>query len=289
MIPFELVEPGTLDEALALLDPEDSGVRAIAGGTALMLMLKSGLFRPTRLVSLRRIGDGLETIEAQPDGGLRIGAMVPLRQLERAAAVRRGLPVIAETLRSHSNIRVRNVATLGGNLAHADPHMDLPPVLIALDAAAEIAGPRGRRLVAVADLFAGYYETVLAGDELIAAVHVPAPRGPAAYVKMTARSADDWPALGIAVAVTREDDSGGGRSVRDARVVISAATEKAMRLPATEALLRGRNLDETLARQAGREAAAEAPVVGDLRGSAAYKRVLVDVALRRALGRVLES
>jgi carbon-monoxide dehydrogenase medium subunit len=285
MSPFALEEPASLAEALALLDPDDPAVRAIAGGTALMLMMKSGLYRPQRLVSLRRLGPALTGINAGVDGGVEIGAMVRLAEIERSPAIREAAPVIAETLLTHSNVRVRNVATLGGNLAHADPHMDLPPELIALGASERIAGPRGERSVRVEALFTGYLETVLANNELITAVAVPPQAGRrAVYVKCTARTADDWPALGLAVSVRAEDGQ-----VRDARIAIGAATETAMRLPAVEAVLAGRAIDDALLREAGRAAAAEAPVVADHHGSAAYKRVLIEVHLQRALRRVLNG
>ncbi len=279
MSPFELAEPASLAEALALLDPEDSSVRAIAGGTALLLMMKSGLYRPRRLVSLRALGPALDGIRIGEDGGVEIGAMVRLAELQRSAMVRAAAPVIAETLLTHSNVRVRNVATIGGNLAQGDPHMDLPPVLIALGAAVRLAGPDGERTVRIEDLFAGYLETIVANDELITAVIVPPQAGwDAAYVRCTARSADDWPALGLAVSLRVEEGI-----VAEARVAIGAATEVAMRLCATEALLAGRPIDDAVLRDAGRAAAAEAPVVADHHGSAAYKRVLVEVHLGRAL------
>ncbi len=280
MTPFELVEPNSLGEALALLDPDDPDVRPIAGGTALMLMMKSGLYRPQRLVRLRALGPALTSVAATPDGGLEIGAMARLSQIERSDAVRRAAPVIADTLLTHSNVRVRNVATIGGNLAHADPHMDLPPVLIALGASVRAVGPGGARDIPVEILLTGYMTTVLGNDELITALHVPPQTGrKSAYDKVTARSADDWPALGIAVSI----------GSADVRIAIGAATETAMRLPQTEALLAGRQLDDALLREAGRCAAAEAPVVGDLHGSASYKRVLVEVHLRRALQKALAA
>src|SRR6476661_10835112 len=117
MTPFELAEPASLREALALLDPDDSTVRPIAGGTALMLMMKAGVFRPKRLVSLGKV-KGLISIEVA-NGELKIGAMTPLAALERSAAVKSHAPVITKTLRTLSNVRVRNVATVGGSLAHA--------------------------------------------------------------------------------------------------------------------------------------------------------------------------
>src|SRR5437762_10322918 len=186
MSPFALEEPASLAEALALLDPDDPGVRAIAGGTALMLMMKSGLYRPQRLVSLRRLGLALTGIQAAADGRLEIGAMVRLAEIERSAAVRMAAPVIVETLLTHSNVRVRNVATIGGNLAHGDPHMDLPPVLIALSAEVGVVGPDGaaEHRIAIEDLFTGYFETVLAKNELVSELRIPPQGGSrAAYVK----------------------------------------------------------------------------------------------------------
>jgi carbon-monoxide dehydrogenase medium subunit len=278
MTPFELAEPATLSEALTLLDPEDASVRPIAGGTALMLMMKAGVFRPTRLVSLRKVTD-LAGIDASAAGELRIGATAPLAAIERSAAVRAHAPVITRTLRTLSNIRVRNVATIGGHLAHADPHMDLPPVLIALGARVVIAGRTGERIIAAEDLFSGYFETVLLRDELISAVIVPGQgRRRAAYLKCTTRAVHDWPALGVAVSVDLD------RAVAsDARIVISAASETPTRLSGAEAALRGCGANEAALRQAGDAAAEEAELISDGQGSATYKRELVRVFVPRAL------
>jgi carbon-monoxide dehydrogenase medium subunit len=283
MTPFELAEPGSLAEAIRLLDPDDPSVRPIAGGTALMLMMKAGVFRPARLVSLRALGE-LSALATQPDGALKIGAMVPLAVLERSVAVRAHAPVVTATLRTLSNVRVRNVATVGGHLAHADPHMDLPPVLIALGAHIAVAGPAGERTIPVENLFAGYFETVLAKNELITALIVPAQGARrAAYLKCTTRAVHDWPALGVAVSI-----DGDASAVRAARIVISAATEKPIRLPGAEAALQGGRIDETLLHRAGDAAAAEAETISDGQGSAAYKRQLVRVYVRRALAAALE-
>ncbi|MGE5792374.1 MAG: FAD binding domain-containing protein [Bacteroidota bacterium] len=286
MTPFELAEPRTLREALALLDPDDANVRPISGGTAVMLMMKAGVLRPRRLVSLRAIDGGLAGISVQPDGELRVGAMTPLADLEGAAAVRKGWPVIARTLRTLSNVRVRNVATIGGHLAHGDPHQDLPPVLSALGARVTVAGPKGERTVPVEALTTGYYETVLARDELITAVAVPPlVKKRAAYLKCTTRSADDWPALGMAVALETEGDAHGtaGAVVRAASVFIGAATDKPTRLAAAESVLRGSRADDATLARAGDAAADELRIVGDPQGSAAYKKQLARVYLRRAV------
>jgi aerobic carbon-monoxide dehydrogenase medium subunit len=280
MIAFDLAEPTTLAQAIALLDPDDPAVRPIAGGTALMLMMKAGVFRPARLVSLRAITE-LCAIAQQGDGALKIGAMTPLSVLERDASVRAHAPVVTQTLRTLSNVRVRNVATVGGHLAHADPHMDLPPVLIALGAHIVVTGPTGERTIPVEDLFAGYFETVLRRDELITALVVPAQGSRrAAYLKCTTRAVHDWPALGVAVSFDRDGTS--------ARIVISAATEKPVRLPGSEAALRGGS-DEAALRRAGDAAAEEAQTISDGQGSAAYKRQLVRVYVRRALSAALSG
>jgi carbon-monoxide dehydrogenase medium subunit len=231
----------------------ESGVRPMSGGTALMLMMKAGVLRPTRLVSLRHLG--LDGIDVGPGGELRIGAMTTLRALEKSQTVRTGWPVITRTLRTLSNVRVRNVATLGGHLSHGDPHMDLPPLLSALDASVKIAGPKGERNCLVESLYSGYLETTLGQGEIIARVTVP-PMGPrrAAYLKCTTRSADDWPALGVAVVLDGENTD----------IVVSAATDRPMRI-------------------ASAEAAEGLPIQSDLHGSAAYKKHLLRVYVARAI------
>jgi carbon-monoxide dehydrogenase medium subunit len=225
----------------------------MSGGTALMLMMKAGVLRPTRLVSLRRLG--LDGIELGASGELRIGAMTTLRTLEKSPVLRKGWPVIARTLRTLSNVRVRNVATVGGHLSHGDPHMDLPPLLSALGATVTIAGPKGERSSPVEALYAGYLETTLARDELITQLKVPAMGARrAAYLKCTTRSADDWPALGVAVVLDGEKTS----------IVVSAATDKPTRLASVDA-------------------ADGLHIESDLHGSAAYKKQLLRVYLARAI------
>jgi carbon-monoxide dehydrogenase medium subunit len=284
MIPFELAEPTSLGAAIKLLDPDDETVRPIAGGTALMLMMKAGVFRPQKLISLRKIEDKYSGISTTGDG-LRIGAMTTLAALERSAEVKRHLPVVTRTLLTLSNIRVRNVATLGGALAHGDPHMDLPPVLMALGATLTVTGPKGERKLAVEDLFSGYYETVLEKNELISEVHVPSQGAKkAAYMKVTTGSADDWPALGVAVAI--ESDGG---AIKSARLVASAATTKATRLKSAEAALNGKSVNDKLLNEAGEAAVEESEFIADVRGSVPYKRELMKVYVRRVVRAALDG
>jgi carbon-monoxide dehydrogenase medium subunit len=283
--PFELLKPQSLAEAIAALDPDEPGVRAVAGGTALMLIMKAGLFQPTRLISLERIEPRYSRIELTAGGDLRIGAMASLTALEHAESVAGQFPVITGTLRALSNVRVRNVARVGGALAHGDPHMDLPPLFAALGARVAIVGPSGTRELPVQELYAGYYETTLARDELIAEVIGPAMRKRSAvYIKVTTRTADDWPALGVAVSLGSD-----GGTLRDVRIVASAATEKVTRLKAAEKLLENATASEALLRQAGEAAAGEVSLMTDAHGSASYKKELLRVTVRRAVQQALTS
>lgn len=283
MTPFELLEPRSLVEAAGLLN--DALARPVAGGTAVMLMMKMGVLRPTRLVSLRAVEKRYSEITVGADGGLRIGAMATLSALERSSVVKSRTPVITRTLRTLSNVRVRNVATLGGHLAHGDPHTDLPPVLIALGASVTTVSARGGRTLPLDKLYAGYLETTLERGELIAEVTVPDQgKRRAAYLKCTTRSSDDWPALGVAVALDMDNGA-----VRDSRIVISAATNTPTRLATAEEALRGSKADDAALRRAGDAAAAAAAVMADEHGSTAYKRELVRVYVARAVRAALAS
>ena len=285
MTPFDLAEPTSVAEALGLLDAEDPSVRPVGGGTALMLMMKAGVFRPTRLVSLRKVGGRFCGIKSAPDGSLTIGAMTPLATIEHSAEVARAAPVITRTMLRLSNVRVRNVATVGGALAHGDPHMDLPPVLLALGASVTAVRSDGERNLMVEELLTGYYETALAKDELIAEVHVPAQEmRRSAYLKFTAGSSEDWPAVGVAVSL----DAEAGR-VRSACVVASAATTRAVRLKGAEEALKGTRIDDKVLARAGEAGAAEAEVISDVRGSAPYKRELIRVHIGRAVRQALTA
>lgn len=279
MSPFELSRPISFRDAISLLDPEDSDVRPMGGGTALMLMMKAGVLRPRRLVSLQSVEAHYSEIELQPGGELHIGAMTTLSSLEQSDIVQRMVPVVSTTMKRLSNVRVRNVATVGGNLAHADPHMDLPPVLAALGAYVIAVGPSGERSISVDSLIVGYYETVLAKDELIGKLVIPSQAGRrSAYLKVTTRSADDWPALGVAVSCELDENL-----LRACALFVGAATDKPTRLTAAEAVLVGASLDARTLKQAGDAAVEEVEFIGDEQGSASYKRELLRVYVGRAI------
>ncbi len=285
MIPFEMVEPTSLKEAMSMLDPQQPTIRPVAGGTALMLMMKAGVFQPTRLICLHRIEPDYAKITLGANGELRIGAMATLSELEHDPNVAARLPVLQRAMRTLSNVRVRNVARVGGALAHGDPHMDLPPVLSMLGARVSISGPKGGRELPVEALYAGYYETVLEKNELITSVTVPPLGGrKAAYMKVTSRTADDWPALGVAVSFAFKDGA-----IGDPLVVVSAATEKVTRMTAVEKVLQGVAPEDAVLARAGDAAVEEASILSDAHGSAPYKRELLRVYLRRAVRQALSG
>jgi carbon-monoxide dehydrogenase medium subunit len=288
---FELVEPTTVEEAIALLEGGDPTVRAVAGATALLPMMKARLFQPTRLVSLRRLNGAMRGVTDDADAsvraayggsGLRIGALTTLTELEHSARIREVAPVMTRALRTLSNVRIRNVATLGGHLAHGDPHMDLPPILMTLGARVRLVSGRGERWIDTNDLVVGYYQTAIAAGELVAEVHLPAQPSDARtwYEKFTALSADDWPTVGAAVWYRATADR-----IAEARVAVSAATERPVRIATAEAVLTGAAPNADTFSRAADAAAESVEPLADIRGTASYKREMVRVHVRRALQR----
>lgn len=279
MTPFDFLVPYSLEEALRLLEDEDPNVRPVGGGTAVMLMMKAGVLTPTKLIGLHCIGDRYSAITERSDGALDIGGLTTLAELERSQVIAHRWPLLHRTLKTLANVRVRNVATVGGNLAHADPHMDLPPVLSAMKATVVIAGRNGTREVPMDSLCVGYYETVVARDELIVGVRIPTQRHYGHYSKITTRAAHDWPALGLAVAFDTSNNT-----ISEASIVVGAATDRPVRLALCEQAFNGVALDdvETI-RKISDEAVDEVEIAGDTHGSADYKRQLLRVTLRRAV------
>src|SRR5579871_265290 len=272
MSELEYIEPSSLEDVFAQLDPDDPAVRPISGGTALMLMMKAGLYRPRRLVSLRRVGHRFDSFAPNADGSaFRIGALTTFAQLEHSPQIRDHFPVVSQAMKTLANVRVRNVATVGGNLAHADPHLDLPPIWVALDAMALIVSASGERVVPVENIFAGYYETTIANDELVAEIDVPIrPGWRSRYVKVTTRAAHDWPALGLAFSLDF-DETG----IRDLRLVFSAAVDRPVRLLRAEDALRGKPVDDASLTRAVEACLGEVDIESDSRGSSDYKKHLL--------------
>lgn len=283
---FDYQAPRSIDEVLALLKAHGDDARVIAGGTALVTMMRQRLVRPEKLISLRDVA-GLGGIESA-QGEVRLGALVTHREAEVSPLANERLPVLAETYRHVATVRIRHMATVGGSLAHADPNQDPPVTLMALDAKVQIRRAGGQREVPVSAFFRDYYETVLEPDELITAVSVrplPAASG-AAYVKFLPRSADDYATVAVAATVTVEAD---GERCREARIALGSVAPTPLRAKAAEAMLAGEKLGERLLSAVGEAAKGAANPLSDHRGSAAYKREMTAVMTGRALTQAWEA
>ncbi|HLI27440.1 MAG TPA: xanthine dehydrogenase family protein subunit M [Chloroflexota bacterium] len=277
---FDYLEPRSLEEVHALLGQYGDDAKLMAGGTALMLFMRQKLVQPAVLVSLRHVA-GLHTIEPL-DGGLCIGALVTHRRAELDPLVQQRFPALREMLRHVATIRIRNMGTLGGNLAHADPAQDPPAMLIALGARVRLAGPDGTRTVPLDEFFTGYYETVLQPGEVLTHIEIPGPQGDfrQAWSKFLPRSVDDYATVAVGVGLTLAPD---GQRIEDIRIGLGSAGETPIRARGAEAVLRGQPLTDEVLRAAGEAAAAECDPLSDVRGSAEYKREMVKVWLRRTI------
>ena len=206
--PFELIEPRSVAEAVEALGRADGEARLVAGGTALVPMLRMGLLRPERVISLHRIAE-LGRI-AVSGGGLHVGAMVTMAAIGRSPEIARGWPLLASAAGHVATPAIRSSATLGGNLGYAEPASDPAPALLCLEAEVDVAGPAGARSLPLSRFFAGFYETALAPGEILTAVRVPAapPGARSGYVKFCPRSAEDKPLVGVAALLVMDARAG---------------------------------------------------------------------------------
>ncbi|MDW8065205.1 xanthine dehydrogenase family protein subunit M [Thermoflexus sp.] len=275
---LEVLHPTTLAEALAMLAAYGEDARPLAGGTALVLLLRHGLIAPRALICLEEVLD-LHRIELNPDH-IWIGAMVRLQTLARSSPIRACLPVLAMACGEVGNIRIRYQATLGGNLAEADYASDPPIALMVLDAVVRTQKTENSRAIPIAEFFQGFYTTALEPGELIVGIQIPAPPPGArmTYLKFRTRSAEDRPCLGVAALGVFEDGI-----CQDLRVAVGAACERPWRLPEVEQLAIGRSLDERAIRRIAQGYADQIETLSDLRGSADYRRRMIEVHIRRAL------
>lgn len=285
MIPavFEYHRPSTLPDAIALLGRLGEDAKVLAGGQSLIPLMKLRLASPRHVVDLNRI-TGLGSI-AERDGALVIGALVRESELEASDLVRRRFPILADACRVIADPLVRNLATVGGNLAHGDPANDHPAAMLALGAEVVAVGPNGSRRIPVDGFFTGPLETSLAPGEILTEIRVPLPppRSGGAYLKME-RKVGDFATAAVAVQLTLGD---GGTCAR-VGIGLTNVGPTPIKARRAEGLLKGHRPDEAAIRAAAQAAAAESDPSEDLRGSVAYKRDLVRVLTGRAIRRALE-
>jgi len=274
---FEYEVSSTLDEALATLERYGDEAKVLAGGQSLIPLMKLRFAAPRALVDINRIA-GLDAL-AEEHGFLAIGALVRHKTCERSPLLRGRWGTLGDAAPLISDPIVRNVGTVAGSLAHADPQGDWGSALLAMRAQVEVRGPRGTRAIALDDFFLGPFTTALEPDEIITSVRVPDP-GPQAggtYLKLE-RKVGDFATVGVAVHVSLQD----GR-VRRAGIALTAVGPTNLRATAAEEALAGAALDDAVIRETARLAAEAAQPRDDLRGSAEYKRQVVRVFTERGL------
>jgi len=271
--------PGSVDECLTVLAQRGSEAKLVAGGTDLLPQMKNGVTHPGCVVDISRLSE-LRTVAVDASGGLRLGAAVAARQIERDARLRTAFPSLAESAALVGSIQIRNLATVGGNLCNAAPSADMAPPLIALEAEAVIAGPKGRRRVPLATFFEGVRKTVLGPDELLIELMVPAP-GPLSgghYLRHTPRRELDIAVVGVASQITLSNGVCG-----KARIALASVAPTPVRATAAERVLEGQPVTKERIEEAARLAVEAARPISDQRGSAEFRTHLVRVLTRRTL------
>jgi carbon-monoxide dehydrogenase medium subunit len=285
MIPgtFDYFAPGSVPEAIALLQQYGEDAKLLAGGHSLIPLMKLRLAQPAYLIDINRIG-GLSYIKEE-GGALRIGAMTREAELDSSALIRARSPLLADTARMIADPLVRNMATIGGNLAHADPANDHPATMLALGAEIVAVGPAGERTIPIAEFFTGLFATALQPNEILTEIRVPMPqpRSGGAYVKLE-RKVGDYATAAVAAQLTLDAD-GGCAYVGLGLTAVDVVPIKAAR---AEAALLGQPLTDDAIRAAAQIASEECDPTADLRGSAEYKREMVRVLATRALAKARE-
>ena len=281
---FDLTLPRTVDDCVKILSDRGDDAKLVAGGTDLLPQLKNGLLKPRYVVDLSGV-ETLRAIRVANGSGLRLGAAVTARAIETEPHILSAYPALAESGALVGSLQIRNLATVGGNLCNAAPSADMAPPLLALDAEAVIVGPRGERRVPLTTFFLGVRKTVLAADELLVELVVPAP-GPGSggqYLRHTPRRELDIAVVGVAAQLTLTDGV-----CRKAAIALASVAPTPVRAVAAERALTGQAVTPELIERAAELAVDAARPISDQRGSADLRRHLVKVLTRRTLTTALE-
>lgn len=278
---FDYYAPRSLPEAVALLQEHGYNAKILAGGQSLIPAMRFRLTMAPVLIDINEI-EGLGYVR-ESDGFLVIGAMTRESVLEESELVQTRYPMLADAARVIADPLVRNRATVGGNLAHADPANDHPAVMLAYGAELVALGPNGTRTMAIDDFFTGLFETALDSNEILTEIRIPTPGSGSggAYVKLE-RKVGDYAISAVAAQMTMDGDV-----CRAARVALTNVSPVPMRAKGAEAALVGQRIDDDVLEAAGKAAAEECDPSADLRGSEAYKRDLTRVLTKRAVKKAM--
>ena len=283
MIRFDYQEPTTLKKAFSLMEKHGDDGRVIAGGTSLIIMMRQRLLMPKVVISLARIPK-LDKITYAGKDGLRIGAGARHRDIELSAVVKKHYPLLHETFRKVAQPRIRNMGTVGGNLAAGDPLTDPGASLIALDAEVTLASSKGKRILPLDEFFIDYYQTALEPGELLTEIRVPPPARPGwSHIKFTPRSVEDFATVGVAMTLKANDGT-----CEDIRIGLNSVASTIVRARKAEEVLRGKPMTDAALREMSEVASSECDPTDDNRGSAEYKREMVKVLVCRAAQEALQ-
>lgn len=277
---FQLHQPSTVQEALALLQRYGPEARILAGGTDLIIQMTSGRIRPAVCISSSRLLE-LDAIVCDSEGSLRIGGTATLRQVELHPEIRRRYPALAQGAREVGSVQIRNLATLAGNLCNASPSADTSPALLAYDAEVELTGPSGTRTLALDRFWKGPGRTDLRPDEMLTAIVLPHPPADqkSFYFKLAVRRAMDLAMVGVTVTASGEPQK------REVRIALGAVAPVCFRAAEAEQLAtQGAGLQDAAA-----AAAAACSPIDDQRASASYRRQMVQTLVLRGLNRVMSK
>jgi len=279
--PFEFYQPMTLQEASRLLKDNGPGGRLLAGGTDLVIAMKEKALLPKYVVDLKRI-PGLAGIRENSNGGITLGALTTMREIEISPLITKKYPFLAQSAAEVGSIQIRNRATIGGNMANATPSADTAPALIALNATAKIAGATGERSINLEEFFKGPGQTVMSAEEILTEITIPktGPRLVGEYIKFSPREMMDLAYVGVAVAYNLGEKD---KKCDGVRILLGAVAPTPIRAKRAEAALEARVLTEELAEKIGAIAAEEAKPISDVRSSAEYRRAMVGAMTKRAL------
>ena len=271
--------PSSLEEACRLLSQSAGAGRIIAGGVALMILVRHQLFSPDCLLSLRRIA-GLDQIGFDAQNGLAIGALATHHQVETSALVQRHYPALAKCVHHVGNLRVRNMGTLVGDLCQGDNHSDPAPLLGVLGAQIRARSIRGERLIPMEEFHRDIYETAVKEDEIVTEVVIPpAPAGVrTAYLRFSGNSPIDWPCLGVAASLLKTD----GRC-QELRIALGSLTAVPVGFKQEAGTLQGKKLTPAVAKKFAGACISKIDPIPDSRGSEWYKKQLAEVYIRRII------
>ena len=283
MIKFDYLQPKTLKSALILLEKHGEDARAIAGGTSLLIMMRQRLLLPKVVISLADIPK-FDRITYQAKNGLTIGAGARHRDIELSPVIKEHYPLLHETFHKVAQPRIRNMGTIGGNLAAGDPLTDPGASLIALDAEVVLTSRTGERVLKLDEFFVDYYQTALNPGELLSEIRVPPPSLPHwAHIKFTPRSVEDFATVGVALTMRMKNGL-----CEDIRIGLNSVASIIVHAIKAENSLRGTEVTDAKLSEMGEVAATEVDPVDDNRGSAEYKREMVKVLVPRAAREALQ-